>query len=133
MLFNYDKCECCKKQKQDINVELSKLLPSNICNQITENNINCKQCCLTYEREQDFMKVYDLYEYDKFYLQLKFFLKYSQTSRLFNWQCSKRHYSENMDKLFKNEELIERFGNGFKDVKKYRAFAKKIQRHVHLD
>jgi hypothetical protein len=30
-----------------------------------------------------------------------------------------------MDKLFKNEELIQRFGEGFKDVKKYRAFAKK--------
>ena len=39
MLFNYDKCECCKKQRNNINVELSKLLPTNICNKITENDI----------------------------------------------------------------------------------------------
>ena len=125
MLFNYDKCECCKKQRNDINVELSNLLPSNICNKITENNINCKSCSLTHIREQDFMKVYDLHDYDKFYVQLKFFLKYSKEPQLFNWQCSTTHYNENMDKLFKNEELIQRFGEGFKDVKKYRAFAKK--------
>ena len=30
-----------------------------------------------------------------------------------------------MDKLFKNEELIERFGGGFQNVKEYRAFVKK--------
>ena len=127
MLFNYDKCECCKKQRNNINVELSKLLPSNICNQITENNINCNRCCLTYKREQSFLKVKDLHDYDKFYLQLTFFLKHSEQPRLFNWQCSKKHYEENMDTLFKDEELIKRFGDGWKDVKKYRAFAKKYR------
>ena len=65
------------------------------------------------------MKVKDLHDYDIFYLQLTFFLEYSQQPRLFNWQCSKRHYDKNMDKLFKNEELIERFGDEWKNVKTY--------------
>ena len=125
MLFNYDKCECCKKQRHNINVELSNLLPSNVCNKITESNINCDRCCLTYKREQSFLKVKDLHDYDIFYLQLTFFLKYSQQPRLFNWQCSKTHYNENMDTLVKDEDLIKKFGGGFENVKKYRAFAKK--------
>ena len=114
-------------------VELSKLLPTNICNKITENNINCDRCCLIYKREQSFLKVKDLHDSDKFYLQLTFFLKYSQQPRLCNWQCSKTHYNENMDTLFKDEDLIKRFGGGFENVKTYRAFAKKAQRNVHLD
>ena len=32
-----------------------------------------------------------------------------------------------MDEFFKDEDLIERFGGGVKDVKKYRAFAKKYR------
>ena len=40
-LFNYKKCECCKRQQNNINVEFEKLLPSNICSQITEYNIYC--------------------------------------------------------------------------------------------
>ena len=116
MLFNYDKCECCKKQRNDIDVEVSNLLPSSRCNKITENNINCDRCCLTYKREHSFLKVKDLHDYDKFYLQLTFFLKHSKAPQLFNWRCSIKHYKENMNELFKDEELIERFGE-FKNVK----------------
>ena len=32
-----------------------------------------------------------------------------------------------MDELFKDEELIKRFGDGWKNAKKYRAFAKKYR------
>ena len=32
-----------------------------------------------------------------------------------------------MDEFFKDEDLIERFGGGVKNVKKYRAFAKKYR------
>ena len=49
-------------------------------------------------------------------------MKHSQSPQLFSWQCSKKHYEENMDKLFEDKGLVERFG-GFKNVKKYRAFA----------
>ena len=127
MLFIYDKCECCKKQRNNINVELSKLLPSNICNKITENNINCDRCCLTYKKDQQFCKKY-IFSNDesKFYNQLLFFSKNNKKSHLFYWKYSKTQYNKNMDKLFEDEELIKRLGDGWKNVKKYRAFAKNI-------
>ena len=54
-------------------VELSKLLPSNICNKISNHNIYCDKCCNRFKREQALLRVKDLRDYDKFYLQLKFF------------------------------------------------------------
>ena len=124
-LFNYKKCECCKRQQNNINVELVKLLPSNICNEITKHNIYCKKCCKIFKKDEQFCKEYIFFnDESKFYNQLVFFSKNNKKSNLFNWQCSKTHYNKNMDELFKDEELIERFGGGFKNVKKYRAFAK---------
>ena len=107
------------------NVELSKLLPSNICNKITDHNIYCVKCCNIFEREQRLLRVKDIHDYDKFYLQLKVFLEHNKKPHPFSWQCSKTHYNKNMDEFFKDEDLIERFGGGVKNVKKYRAFAKK--------
>lgn len=107
------------------NVELSKLIPSNICNKITDHNIYCDRCCKIFQIEQEVLRVKGLHDYDRFYLQLKFFWYHRRNPNPFSWQCSKTHYNQNMDLLFKGEELINRFGGGFKNVKKYRAFAKK--------
>ena len=74
-LFNYGECKCCKKMQNNNNVELSKLLPSNICNKITDHNIYCVKCCNVFEREQRLLRVKGIHDYDKFYLQLKVFLK----------------------------------------------------------
>ena len=45
MLFNYDKCECCKKQRNNINVELSNYYHQMYAFKKTENDINCDKCC----------------------------------------------------------------------------------------
>ena len=124
-LFNYGECKCCKKMQNNNNVELSKLLPSNICDKITDHNIYCVKCCNVFEREQRLLRVKDIHDYDKFYLQLKVFVEHNKKPHPFSWQCSKTHYNKNMDEFFEDEDLIERFGGGVKNVKKYRAFAKK--------
>ena len=124
-LFNYNKCKCCKKIQNNINVELTKFLPANICNKIADHNIHCDTCCDIFKKEQALLKVKDIHDYGKFYLQLKFFLEHNKKPQPFYWQCSKAHYNENMNKFFRDEDLIERFGGGFANVKTYRAFAKK--------
>ena len=118
MLFNYDKCECCRKQTIILMWNYQNYYLQIYAIKKTENSINCDRCCLTYKREQSFLKVKDLHDYDKFYLQLTFLLKHSKAPQLFNWRCSKTHYNENMDKLFKDEDLIKRFGGDFENVKK---------------
>ena len=77
------------------------------------------------QKEQEFTRVKSLHDYDKFYLQLKFFLDHRKKPSPFSWQCSKTQFNKNMDDFFKDEELTIRFGGGFKNVRKYRAFAKK--------
>ena len=57
-LFNYNKCECCKRQENNTNVELVKLLPSNICSQITEYNFYCDKCCKIFKKDEQFCKKY---------------------------------------------------------------------------
>ena len=66
-------------------------------------------------------------DYVKFHLQLRYFIKDNKGVSPFNWQISKTAYKQHMNKLFSNEQLIERFGGGFKNVKKYRAFAIKYR------
>ena len=118
-LFNYNKCECCKRQQNNINVELVKLLPSNICNEITKYNIYCHRCCEIFKKHEQFCKKYIFFnDVSKFYNQLVFFSKFNKKPHLFYWKFSKTQYNKNMDELFKDEELIERFGGGFKNVKK---------------
>ena len=121
-LFNYDNCECCETTMYDINIQLNKILPANMCNTISGYNIYCEKCVKIYQGEQQLLKVKDLRVYPKFYLQLKLLLKYDKTPSLF---CciSKRPHKENRKFLFNDEALIERFGGGFKGVKPYRAFA----------
>ena len=127
-LFNYNKCECCKKLQNNINVELIKVLPSSICNQITDSNVYCDKCRDIIEKDQQHCKNYIFFNGEsRFYNQLIFFLKYNKNPKPFSCQCSKTHYNKNIDELFKDEDLIERFGGGFKNVKKYRAFAKEYR------
>ena len=116
----------CKKMQNNNNVELSKLLPSNICNKITDHNIYCGKCCNIFKKEQSLLRVKDLHEYDKFYLQLKFFLEHNKKPHPFSWQCSKTHYNQNMDVFFKDEELIERFGEGLRMLKSI----ERLQRNI---
>ena len=53
MLFNYNKCECCKNSMNDVNITLYKLLPANLCNKISEYNVYCNQ---TRDLEHFFLK-----------------------------------------------------------------------------
>ena len=76
MLFNYNKCECCKNTKNDVNITLYKLLPDNLCNKISEYNVYCNQCCITRDLEKFFDEEHKDKGYTKFQLQLKFFMRH---------------------------------------------------------
>ena len=55
-LFNYEHCKKCKKCNNDIKIELSKVLPVNVCNNICEYNVNCSKCKTLLKREDEFFK-----------------------------------------------------------------------------
>ena len=76
MLFNYNKCEFCKNTKNDVNITLCKLFPTNLCNKISEYNVYCNQCCTTRDLEKFFLEEHKVKGYTKFQLQLKFFMRH---------------------------------------------------------
>ena len=43
-LFNYEHCKMCKKRNNGMKIELSKILPVNVCNKVGEYNVNCHKC-----------------------------------------------------------------------------------------
>ena len=55
-LFNYEHCKMCKNNNNNIKIELSKILPVNVCNKICEYNVNCSKCKTLLKREDDFFK-----------------------------------------------------------------------------
>ena len=75
-LFDYSKCKCCNNKKNDINLTLYNLLPANLCNKISENNVYCDQCCITRDLEKFFVEEHKGKGYTKFQLQLKFFMRH---------------------------------------------------------
>ena len=58
MLFNYNKCECCKYKMTDLSLTLYYILPANISNTISEYNIYCNQCYITRDLEKFFVEEY---------------------------------------------------------------------------
>ena len=67
----------CKKCNNDIKIELSKILPANVCNKIGEYTVKCHKCQTLYLKEKEFMKDKELPDegLEKFELQLDFFRK----------------------------------------------------------
>ena len=55
-LFNYEHCKMCKKRNNDMKIELSKILPVNVCSKIAEYNVNCHKCKTLLKREDEFFK-----------------------------------------------------------------------------
>ena len=55
-LFNYEGCKYCKNSMNNNKVELSKLLPVNVCNKICEYNVSCYKCRNLLKKEDEFFK-----------------------------------------------------------------------------
>ena len=55
-LFNYEQCKMCKKCNNDIKIELSKILPANVCNKIGEYSGKCHKCKTILKQEDRFFK-----------------------------------------------------------------------------
>ena len=127
MLFNYNKCECCKNTKNDINITLYKLLPDNVYNKISEYNVYCNQCCITRDLEKFVIEEHKHKGYTKFQLQLKFFMRHQARFPIHFYQkISRKSFEHELDEFFSNIDLIRRFG-GINAIKPYKAFVKKYR------
>ena len=72
-LFNYEKCEICKNEKETINMTLTNILPENICKNICDYNVFCKYCTLLLDDERKFDKHKNDKNTSKIELQIRFF------------------------------------------------------------
>ena len=126
MLFNYNKCECCKCKMNDVSLTLHHLLPANVCNKISEYNVYCNQCCITRDLGQVFLEEHKDKGYKKFQLTLKFFMQYqARYPRHFYHKIARKSFEKEIDELFSNEDLSRRFG-GTNAITPYKAFVKKV-------
>ena len=78
------------------------------------------------------LRVIDLHEYDKFYLQLKLLMEHNKKQSPFSWQNTKNTYNEHIDKFFKDEDLIERLEDGFQMLKSI-GHLLKASRVIYMD
>ena len=76
-LFNYKNCTYCKNNNNDFKIELSKIMPVNVCDKICEYNVSCSKCRSLHLKEVEFMEDKELPDegLEKFELQLDFFRK----------------------------------------------------------
>ena len=54
MLFNYENCQCCKKEGINIKILLSNILPAGICEEICSYNLYCSKCLDLNEKEKGY-------------------------------------------------------------------------------
>ena len=55
-VFNYDNCKYCKNKMINHKVELSQILPTNLCDKICDYNVNCYTCKNILKKEDEFFK-----------------------------------------------------------------------------
>ena len=127
MLFDYSRCEECKKHKaqlNDIKLTLCNKLPPQICNAIGEYGGCCEKCTEMKLNEKEFMKQQKNSNLDKFELQIKFFRIYHYNKMPIEfYSASRQTLTKQINDFYSNEGLVERFG-GERYVKPDRAFVK---------
>ena len=122
MLLNYNKCECCKNTKNDVSLTLHHLLPTSVCNKISEYIVYCNQCCIRRDREKLFLGEHKDKGYTKIQLQLKFFMRYQKRFPIhFYHKISRKTFEQEIDEFSNNKVLIKRFG-GELSIKPYKSF-----------
>ena len=126
-LFDYSKCESCKKNKNDIKTELSKVLPVNVCNLVGDCDIKCFKCRSLYLKEIDFMKDKEIpdEELRKAELQLDLFRKMFMFRDPMKYPEIFQNYPKKINNMFDKESVKERFNGRKMYYQALKSFCKK--------
>lgn len=109
-VFNYDNCKYCKNKMNNNKVELSKLLPTHLCDKISDYNVSCNKCSNLLKKEDDFFKnrtggVMPIIEKQIFFIsqfECRVFLNW-------NWGRDLKEMKKEIDVIFDNPKVKEKY------------------------
>ena len=112
MVFKYDNCKYCKNKMNNNKVELSKLLPTNVCDKICSYNINCNRCNNLLKRENEFFNSRTGGVMTRIEKQLFFISQFE--CKVFNnflWGNALKEMKKEIDIIFENPKVKENISN----------------------
>ena len=110
MVFKYDNCKYCKNKMNNNKVELSKLLPTNVCDKICSYNINCNRCNNLLKRENEFFNSRTGGVMTRIEKQLFFISQFE--CKVFNnflWGNALKEMKKEIDIIFENPKVKEKY------------------------
>ena len=112
MVFNYDNCKYCKIAMHNNKVELSKLLPTNLCDKICDYNVSCNKCCNLLKKEDDFFQ--NRIGGAMSTIEKQIFFTSHNECKVFNnflWGNALKEMKKEIDNIFDNPKIKENIPN----------------------